>query len=637
MESLAIALPLFAGLFCGLFNKVLSKELVSAITCTSISIAAIVSLNIFYNVIFFEKLYKITLWTWLSAASFKADIVIYIDKLTAIMFVVVTFVSSMVHIYSTGYMKEDENMPKFMSYISIFTASMLILVSSDNFAQLFLGWEGVGVCSYLLIGFWHERESANNAAIKAFIVNRIADFALITCIIILYSLFGTLEYQRIFANITNEEYNYIQMFGHEVRLLEFASFLLFIGCMGKSAQIGLHVWLPDAMEGPTPVSALIHAATMVTAGVFLLARCSFLIESAPYCKEFITIIGSLTVVMAGLIATGQDDIKKIIAYSTCSQLGYMFVACGLGQYHLGIFHLFTHAFFKAMLFLGAGSIIHAMHHEQDTNKMGGLVHYMPLTHIFFWIGSLAIMGIYPFAGYFSKDMIIEAAYHSSHVAYLASMIGAFCTSIYSIKILQKVFYNHKSFSDAIHPHEPGAAMNFPMMLLAACAIFAGIFGSSAIGIGMDSRQFYEGIIITSPLEQITREEHSLEEIILTQGPTLVAILGAIIGFFLFYQKPGAVKAKDKNRIISQLLLHKFYFDEFYENVVVKLSDKIAKFMKIFDKEIIDAFGPGFISNIIVAFSRALSFMHGGVLNIYASMFTASIAVFLCIMLYLFVL
>ncbi|NDB81761.1 MAG: NADH-quinone oxidoreductase subunit L [Alphaproteobacteria bacterium] len=639
MTTLIIALPLFAGLFTGIFNRIMSKEHSAIITFTCVACSALLSSYVFYQVVFCHEIYKLSLWTWLKVGAFQVNIAMYIDKLTAIMLVVVTTVSSVVHLYSAGYMYDDQNMPRFMSYISLFTASMLVLVVSNNFGQLFLGWEGVGVCSYLLIGFWYKKDSANNASIKAFVVNRIADLALMTSIIVLYSVFGTLEFQSIFHNISQAEGNYINIFGNEFSLMEFIALLIFIGCMGKSAQIGLHVWLPDAMEGPTPVSGLIHAATMVTAGVFLLARCSFIIEQAPYCKEFILIIGSLTSLMAAFVAIAQDDIKKIIAYSTCSQLGYMFIACGLGQYHLAIFHLFTHAFFKAMLFLGAGSIIHALHHEQNINKMGGLASDLPITHVFFWIGSLAIMGIYPFAGYFSKDMIIESAYATSPFAYVSSLIAALGTGIYSIKILLKVFYGKKAFSSDLHPHEAPLIMNGPMGLLALGSIFAGMFGSKLMGIGMDSPEFYDGaMLITHTDHHIHHEDgFSLISSIILYAPTLAACLGMMSGYIMFSKANTGYSKKSIAGSIYNILSHKFYFDELYQLVIVDFCDYIAKMMKIFDKSILDASGPGLFSNLTICASRIISSIHPGIINAYVTIWAASIAASLSLMLYLFVL
>jgi NADH-quinone oxidoreductase subunit L len=345
------------------------------------------------------------------------------------MFVVVTLVSSIVHIYSYGYMENDENGPRFMSYLSLFTFFMLLLVSADNFLQLFVGWEGVGLCSYLLIGFWYKKDSANFAAVKAFVVNRVGDFSFIIGILCLIYYVGSVDFVSVFKATPVIAKTNIDLFGFSLPLIEVIAMFLFIGCMGKSAQIGLHVWLPDAMEGPTPVSALIHAATMVTAGVFLVARSSSIFEAAPFTANFILYIGAITCFFAASVAVAQDDIKKIIAYSTCSQLGYMFMAAGSLAFKAGIFHLVTHAFFKSMLFLSAGIVIHSTH-EQDINKMGGLRKSMPFTYLFFIIGSLAIMGIYPFAGYYSKDLILESVYESgAEKAYYFGILSALFTSI----------------------------------------------------------------------------------------------------------------------------------------------------------------------------------------------------------------
>ncbi|MDX1924017.1 MAG: NADH-quinone oxidoreductase subunit L [Rickettsiaceae bacterium] len=641
MIELIIALPLFAGIIVGLLSKTISKNQSVIIASSGVILSALISSYVFYKVAYNNEIIHITLWTWLKAGNLSANWAIYIDKLTAIMLIVITFVSSAVHIYSAGYMRDDENTQRFMSYISVFTASMLILVVSDNFLQLFLGWEGVGVCSYLLIGFWHKKDSANNAAVKAFVVNRVGDLALITAIIIIYDNFYSVEFSKIFASVSQLESHQIKFFSFSTNMIELVSFFLFIGCMGKSAQIGLHVWLPDAMEGPTPVSGLIHAATMVTAGVFLLARCSYIFEFAPITRDFIVVTGSLTCLMAALIAIAQTDIKKIIAYSTCSQLGYMFIACGLSQYQLGIFHLFTHAFFKAMLFLGAGSVILAMHHEQDIYKMGGLKKYMKLTYAFFWIGSLAIMGVYPFAGYFSKDFILVAAYEAGSISYICGMIAALCTSIYSMKIIFLVFEGkshtpHTRKHDHHHssPSEAPMVMNVPMIFLALGSVFVGIFGQYCLKLPISEPAFFEKAIYLHN----HKHNHAHPSLIIELAPMIMALLGAVAGYFA-YGVPHK-STKNKNSIFMFLYCitkNKFYFDEIYDSAIVGTSDYLAKIMKSFDKIVIDFAGPGLAIYISSIFANQVANLHKGTVNSYASAFALSLILSLLLIVYRFAL
>ncbi len=641
MVEYVIILPLFVGLYTGIMSKYTSKNISAIITSTAIILSAIISAFLFYKVAYLGEVIHLKFWRWLSAGNLQIDTGMYIDKLSVIMLVVVTFISSAVHLYSAGYMYEDDNMQRFMSYISVFTAIMLILVTSDNFMQLFFGWEGVGACSYLLIGFWNKKDSANNAALKAFVVNRVADLALVVSIILIYHSFGTLEFASVFRNVGNIHYEQIHFCGYDIYLTELIAMLILIGCMGKSAQIGFHVWLPDAMEGPTPVSGLIHAATMVTAGVFLIVRCSFIFEYASVVREIIVVVGSLTALLTALIAITQNDIKKIIAYSTCSQLGYMFIACGLSQYHLAIFHLFTHAFFKAMLFLGAGSVIHAMHHEQDVNKMGGVASYMPLTHIFFWIGSLAIMGVYPFAGYYSKELIIESAYLNGGFAYYCSMLGVLCTSIYSIKIITKVFYGSKNWDSATHPHEASLVMNLPMAFLALGAVFSGVFGSKLVSLGMDKPEFYSGVIFFGAQvshHKSLHDSHDLISSIVLYAPVIISCLGMILGYITYsYSQDKIIAKKGFGCFLYSIIKNKFYLDFIYQKCIVELNDFVAMLLKCFDKIIIDAAGPGLMSNIAVSVARIISFFHTGLLRLYASIFMAGIATSLSLILYFFVL
>ncbi len=438
MLKLLVFLPLLGAILSGFFSKYIGKKGAMVLPTILCGISLFLSIILLYNSIQGES-YIIHLSTWIKSAFIEINWALKLDMLSAIMLFVVMLVSTLVHLYSIGYMSHDPHQARFFSYLSLFTFAMLILVTSDNFLQLFFGWEGVGLCSYLLIGFWFKKQSANAAAIKAFLVNRIGDLGLILGICLIYFTFNTLQFDAVFSSVNSYTNNYFELFNSKIPIIELSCFLLFIGAMGKSAQIVLHTWLADAMEGPTPVSALIHAATMVTAGVFLVARCSPIFEFAPYALGFVTIVGAVTSIFAAYVAITQSDIKKIIAYSTCSQLGYMFFACGVSAYSAAMFHLMTHAFFKALLFLGAGSVIHALADEQDIKKMGGLCKALPYTCFGMWIGSLALAGLPPFSGFFSKDIILEAAWgaHSfiGNFAFYIGLLAALLTAFYSWKIL----------------------------------------------------------------------------------------------------------------------------------------------------------------------------------------------------------
>ncbi len=451
MELSIIFLPLIASVISGFFGRVIGDRNSEIVTSLLVSISAILSIYVFYEVIINSYQENIVIVKWINSGSLDVNWSMNIDPLSSVMLVVVTLVSSLVHIYSIGYMSHDPHKPRFMAYLSLFTFAMLMLVTSDNFIQLFFGWEGVGLCSYFLIGFWFKKESANAAAIKAFVVNRVGDFGFALGIFLIFYLFGTVNYAEVFQQVPTITDTKLNFLGLEVSAINLICFLLFIGAMGKSAQILLHTWLPDAMEGPTPVSALIHAATMVTAGVFLVVRCSPIYEYSPIILNLITIIGMTTAFFAATVALVQTDIKKIIAYSTCSQLGYMFFAAGVGAYNVAMFHLFTHAFFKALLFLGSGSVIHAFKDEQNINNMGAVWKKLPYTYVLMIIGTLALTGFPFLSGFYSKDAIIEFAYLKGNTAgYYAAGVGvltAFLTSIYSWRLIFKTFhgeYNNKS-------------------------------------------------------------------------------------------------------------------------------------------------------------------------------------------------
>ncbi len=627
----AVFLPLIGFLIGGIFSRILPKNLadkISQISTTSLLIiSALCSLKIFCDVAAEgnNASHVVTLFSWISSGDFTANWSLKLDQLTAIMLVVVTVVSSLVHVYSNGYMHEDKSLARFMSYLSLFTFFMLVLVTADNFLQLFVGWEGVGLASYLLIGFWFKKPSANAAAIKAFVANRVGDFGLIIAIALIYITFGTVEYAKVFADVTNHLSDTFKLFGTEFRSLDAICILLFVGAMGKSAQIGLHVWLADAMEGPTPVSALIHAATMVTAGVFLVARCSPIFEYSETALMMVTIVGASTAIFAATIAITQNDIKKIIAYSTCSQLGYMFFACGVSAYSAAIFHLATHAFFKALLFLGAGSVIHAMHHEQDIQKMGGIWKKIPYTYAAMWIGSLALAGFPPFAGYFSKDVILEAAFMSQSqfgkLAYWLGISAAFLTAFYSWRLLFLTFHgktraDHHTFD---HAHESPMSMMIPLAILSLGSILVGFIGANLLHMVSAEENFFGKAIF-----MLEENAHLLEEI--HHAPTLVKISPLIVGVvaiflaYIFYLVKTDIPAKMAKAFqpLYKLSLNKWYFDEIYEAALVKPTKKLGDFLwRFFDIKVIDGFGPNGVAALCKKAAGQISKLQTGYIYHYA--------------------
>ena len=609
---LTLFLPLFTAVLVGL--NPMRANIAQFITCTAVIFSCIFSCLIFYHIIFRGSIIDINIIKWISLENLHTYWSIYVDSLGAIMLLVVTIVSMLVHIYSIGYMATDPHKQRFMSYLSLFTFFMLLLVTANNLLQLFVGWEGVGLSSFLLIGFWYQKKSASAAAMKAFIVNRVADIGLIIGIILIAINFHSLTYADIFSKLPfeNMNKNYVDIFGSSFSLVDCICFCLFIGCMGKSAQIGLHVWLPDAMEGPTPVSALIHAATMVTAGVFLLARCSFLFEYSPKVLTFITIIGAITCIFAASIALMQDDIKKIIAYSTCSQLGYMFFSCGLSAYSVAVFHLFTHAFFKALLFLSAGSVIHAIHDEQNIKKMGGLYNVIPSAYIFFWIGSLALAGIFPFAGYFSKDLILEVAMNSpsksGNFAYLMGLIAAFFTAFYSWRLIYFVFHGQasKKFSNI---HSPSLSMQFALVVLTFGAVVSGFIGMQ-ISIPWGRDFWRQSIQTTKALPEI----HGVIEFL----PMIIGISGIFMALIIYrfmhqYLEP----MKKRTIFIYALLKNKYYFDELYEKLIVSNIKKFSLLLwHNIDNKLIDNIPNGTAYTGLI-FSKLTRYCQTGYLNVYA--------------------
>ncbi len=620
MEISIIALPLIASIISGFFGRLIGDRSSEIITSLLVSISAIFSVLVLYEVVVNQYQENIIIATWISSGSLEVNWSMKIDSLSAVMLVVVTSVSALVHIYSIGYMSHDPHKPRFMAYLSLFTFAMLMLVTADNFIQLFFGWEGVGLCSYFLIGFWFKKESANKAAIKAFVVNRVGDFGFALGIFLIFYLFGTVNYTEVFAEIPNITDKNLVFLGITFNAVDLICLLLFIGAMGKSAQILLHTWLPDAMEGPTPVSALIHAATMVTAGVFLVVRCSPIYEYSDLALNIITIVGMSTAFFAATVALVQNDIKKIIAYSTCSQLGYMFFATGVGAYNVAMFHLFTHAFFKALLFLGSGSVIHAFKDEQNINNMGGVWKKLPYTYSLMIIGTLALTGFPFLSGFYSKDAIIEFAYlRGNTTGYYAAGIGiftAFLTSIYSWRLIFKTFhgeYNNKEIK-IDETHESPIVMLIPLVLLSIGAIFAGfLFKELFIGYEGLNNFWRDSIFFLKPL---STDHPPLWFLLLT--PTLV-ILSIPIAYYLFLKNKNLPeRLASINKPLYQFLLNKWYFDELYDVLFVKPSKKLGLFLwKFFDLKIIDGFGPDGISSMIKKFSVKANKFQSGYIYQYA--------------------
>tara|TARA_B100000287_G_scaffold171480_1_gene161692 strand:- start:636 stop:2549 length:1914 start_codon:yes stop_codon:yes gene_type:complete len=614
MEYYILFLPLIGAFISGFIGNKIGDKFSEIITSLLVSISALLSIYIFYQVVIENYEANLIIFKWINSGSLDVNWSIKIDAISAVMLVVVTLVSSLVHIYSIGYMSHDPHKPRFMAYLSLFTFAMLTLVTSDNFLQLFFGWEGVGLCSYFLIGFWFKKESANAAAIKAFLVNRVGDFGFALGIFLIFYFFGTVNYDEVFQQITQITDKKINFIGISINSVDLICLLLFIGAMGKSAQIFLHTWLPDAMEGPTPVSALIHAATMVTAGVFLVVRCSPIYEYSELALTVITIVGMSTAFFAATVALVQNDIKKIIAYSTCSQLGYMFFAAGVGAYNVAMFHLFTHAFFKALLFLGSGSVIHSFKNEQDINQMGGVWKSLPYTYALMIIGTLALTGFPFLSGFYSKDAIIEFAYlKGTNVGYYAAGIGvftAFLTSIYSWRLIFKTFHgsynNNKIKIESMH--ESPLVMLLPLVILAIGAIASGyLFKNLFIGYESSYQFWGQSIKFLEPLSQ----DHP-PSWFLFLTPSLVT-LSIPLAFYLFVKNKNLVnQIVETNKPLYIFLTKKWYFDELYDVLFVNSFKFLGKFFwKKIDGSIIDRFGPDGISNLIKSLSvKAVKFQNG---------------------------
>ena len=634
MATSIIFLPLLGFLFCFLLGKQFNYRVYQISTTSILFLCTLFSWIIFIQFINNKETEIIFILNWITSGNFIVDWSIRLDTLTAVMFIVVTTVSACVHLYSIGYMEEDPSKIRFMGYLSLFTFFMLVLVSSNNLLQMFFGWEGVGLASYLLIGFWHHKDSANKAAIKAFVVNRVGDFGYAIGIAGIFYIFGTISFDSIFSQVDQFSEHQIQFLSFSFPTLDFLCFLLFIGAMGKSAQLGLHTWLPDAMEGPTPVSALIHAATMVTAGVFLVARMSPLYEFATFTNLFITFIGAATAIFAASIALTQNDIKRVIAYSTCSQLGYMFFAAGVGAYNASIFHLTTHAFFKALLFLSAGSVIHAMHHEQDMRKMGGLFKKIPFTASMMWIGSLAIIGFPYLSGYYSKESILENAFYASNgIAYFAYLVGiltALLTAFYSWRLLFLTFHgenrsNNKTYD---HAHESPLVMTVPLFILAIGSIFSGIFFADYF-IGYYKKEFWDNAIL---LTESSHKYLPLTQSLISKSAVAIGILVCVL---IYSNNLNRAKNLSYNLDpLYSLSKNKWYVDELYHKVFVLTFFKLANFFwKKGDEKTIDGLGPNGVSWIISKSSSYVSLFQSGYLFHYAFAMLGGLVIILTWFLY----
>jgi NADH-quinone oxidoreductase subunit L len=602
------------------------------ITTTLLFVSAILSWIAFVQVGFAGQETRVEVMPWIVSGDLKIAWSLRIDTLTAVMLVVVNTVSALVHLYSIGYMHEDPYRPRFFAYLSLFTFAMLMLVTSDNLAQMFFGWEGVGLASYLLIGFWYQKPEANAAAIKAFVVNRVGDFGFALGIFALFLMVGSIDLDTIFAQAPSLTAKTIWFFGWKADALTLICLMLFMGAMGKSAQFLLHTWLPDAMEGPTPVSALIHAATMVTAGVFMVARLSPLFELAPNAQTVVTLIGATTALFAATIGLVQNDIKRIVAYSTCSQLGYMFVALGVGAYSVGMFHLFTHAFFKALLFLGSGSVIHAMHHEQDIRNMGGLKDRIPFTYVVMLIGTLALTGFPLTAGYFSKDAIIEAAFVGKNpmalYGFLCTVVAALLTSFYSWRLIFKTF--HGEPHDRHHyeaAHESPLVMTLPLGILALGSILAG-FPFKEVFAGHGVAEFFRSSLTFASTNKILDDMHHVP-LAIALLPTAMMALGFLVAWQFYIRRPDIPVALARDHeALYKFLLNKWYFDELYDFIFVRPVKWLGRTLwKRGDGWLIDGFGPDGVSARVLDVTRNVMRLQTGYLYHYAFAMLIGVAAF----------
>ncbi|MBT4880082.1 MAG: NADH-quinone oxidoreductase subunit L [Alphaproteobacteria bacterium] len=631
MYFLAVFLPLFGAIAVGFFGTLMGKRPSQIMTTACVGLSAIFSCFIFNSVALQGKHLIIPLFTWIHTEAIQISCALQFDTLSTTMLAVVTIVSTLVHVYSIGYMDKDNSVPRFMAYLNLFTFFMLILVMSENLIQLFVGWEGVGLCSYFLIGFWYGKPEANDAALKAFIVNRVGDFGFVLGLAAVYLVFGTFTFSEIFFMLPGEVSHHMNFMGIEGHSITIMCLLLFFGCMGKSAQIGLHTWLPDAMEGPTPVSALIHAATMVTAGVFLVVRMAPLFEQSPLALMVITVVGATTAIFAGTVAITQNDIKRVIAYSTCSQLGYMFFAIGLSAYSAAIFHLVTHAFFKALLFLGAGSVIHALSHEQDMRKMGGIASFIPLTTTVMWIGSLALAGIPFFAGYYSKETILEVALgtdtFSGSYAYLLGMGGVFLTALYSWRLLFLTFNGKPRADEKVmaHIHEAPLLLTIPLVILALGSIFSGYLGYAFF---IEDTGGWAGSFVPGMPKAL--EIAHTEPFWVTNLPLVLALLGIGLAWFMYILFPKLPPQVAKNmKGTYWFLYHKWYFDELYQLIFVRPTRFLGSFLyKWGDLLLIDRWGPDGVAKVVQKAAGGVGRIQTGYLYHYAFAMILGIGLFI---------
>jgi len=646
--KLIVFLPLLAAIVAGLGNRMIGNVAAKIVTTAALFLSCALSWPIFISFMTGgAEAHVVPVLDFIRSGDLDVQWSLRVDTLTAVMLVVVTSVSSLVHLYSWGYMSEDPSQPRFFAYLSLFTFAMLMLVTADSLVQMFFGWEGVGLASYLLIGFWYHKPSANAAAIKAFVVNRVGDFGFSLGIFGAFLVFGTVSIPEILSLAPSYAGSTIGFLGNRIDTITLICILLFIGAMGKSAQLGLHTWLPDAMEGPTPVSALIHAATMVTAGVFMVCRLSPLFELSETATNLVTYVGAATALFAATVGTTQTDIKRVIAYSTCSQLGYMFFAAGVGAYGAAMFHLFTHAFFKALLFLGAGSVIHAMHHEQDMRYYGGLRKHIPLTFWAMMAGTLAItgvgiIGVFGFAGFYSKDAIIEAAFASGTqaggVAFAVAVFAALLTSFYSWRLMFLTFFGKPRWSQSehiqhaahghhghahdadgtlgYHPHESPLPMLVPLIMLTLGAIFAGYVWHTPFLDAEKGVEFWQGSIAFD-----THLMHAMHEVplLVKLSATIVMILGLALAWWA-YIKDTSVPARFTATFpaIYRFLLNKWYWDELYDLLFVKPSFWFGRlFWKKGDEGTIDRFGPHGAAEVVLQGSRLAVRLQTGYLYSYA--------------------
>ena len=684
LVTLGVFAPLLGAAIVGFFGRRLGDLVSQSVTTGLLFFSCAVAWTVFSAHTWGGlEAFTLELFPFINVGDFQSAWSIRIDALSAVMLVVVTSVSSLVHLYSWGYMAEDPDKPRFFAYLSLFTFAMLALVTAADFMQLFFGWEGVGLASYLLIGFWYKKATASAAAIKAFVVNRVGDFGFALGIVTVFWMFGTIQFAELFPMIAGKAGTGWQFLGYTWSALDLAGLLLFIGAMGKSAQFFLHTWLPDAMEGPTPVSALIHAATMVTAGVYMVCLLSPIYEYAPVAAGVIAITGAITALFAATVGLAQNDIKRVIAYSTCSQLGYMFFAAGVGAYQAAMFHLFTHAFFKALLFLGAGSVIHGMHHEQDMRKMGGLWKLLPVTYGVMTVGTIAITGlgipgIGGFAGFYSKDSIIESAFasfssgHSAMglFAFFVGIIAAGLTAYYSWRLVFMTFHNKPVWKDEAHadhahddhashaqletrsepldddhahddhahhgplkPHESPLVMLVPLLLLSVGAIAAG-FVFAPYFIGHHEAEFWHGAVFNGPTNHVLHDSHSVPTWV-KWSPLVLTLLGTFAAFWIYVVKEGmARRMADRGGVVHAFLYNKWYFDELYDFVFVKGARALGDlFWKVGDVTIIDGGGPNGMAWLSRKFAGGLSRFQSGYVYFYAFVMLLGLAGFLAFAIY----